>query len=168
MVKTYLLKRQQVLLEKKIDLVNALHKNKLLLQENCEIVAFIKSLENSSYESFSPQNYKNDMNSHKLSRLKEEQIQLEEKQAELEENLKSVYAELEELDLIIQNVKQNENINSNQDGEQNKIEDEIYEEKTDIDSEEYSADKNSFIQQLNEITDQHLQELLIKLKCAGR
>ena len=106
MVLTYLLDSKQRLLEEKIDLDREYEKIQSLIQENKVLSCFIEKSENNSYKSFVPSNYKNDLNSKYIQELEEKRIALEEKNTYYEHQIKIIEERIEELNYIINLVKQ--------------------------------------------------------------
>lgn len=101
MVKQYLLKTKQELLEKRIDCKKQLKKNVLSVKENMEFIHLIEESQDSSYNSFFPQSYRTVTNKEKIKKLKEEQREFEEKSQKIEKEIKDIDGKIEELNALI-------------------------------------------------------------------
>ena len=108
MVKQFLLKYEQELMEKKIDLIKSFQNNEMSIKENEEYIRFVETSENEDYGSFSPQSYnkKNDLT--KIKELKEKQKQLKEMSSQKKEEIDNIDQRLSELSDIIEEVRNDE------------------------------------------------------------
>lgn len=108
MVKQFLLKYEQELMEKKIDLTKSFQNNELLIRENEEYIRFVETSENEDYDSFAPQSYNRKSDLTKIKELKEKQKQLKEISARKKEEIENIDQRLSELSDIIEEVRNNE------------------------------------------------------------
>lgn len=108
MVKSYLEKCRQELLELQIDLTNQVQKIDMMMKEKIELIQYIELSEDPGYDSFSPQNFRTDMNQQKIRSIKKELKQYEEKVEDLRNRHENVASKIKEIESVIQMNKENE------------------------------------------------------------
>ncbi len=108
MIKQFLLNYEQELMENKIDLMKSFQNNEVSIKENEEYIRFVEASEDNNYESFLPQSYNTKNNLIKLKELKEKQKQLKEISARKKEEIEHIDQKLDELSVIIEEVKNDE------------------------------------------------------------
>ena len=106
MIKQYLLKSKQELVEKRIDFRKLLKKSELKIKENIEFIHLIEESQDKNYNSFFPQNYRTVTNKEKIKKLKEEQRKFEEESKRIEKDIDEVDRKIEELNYLISLCKQ--------------------------------------------------------------
>ncbi len=102
MVKSYLDKCRQELMHEQIDLADQIQRFEMLIKERMELIQFIESSEDDSFDSFSPQNYKvGVMDQESIDKIKNdiEQYRLELEQLESRQN--DVMSRIDEIDSVI-------------------------------------------------------------------
>lgn len=112
MVKSYLEQCRQELLELQIDLTNQVQKIDLLMKEKIELIQYIESSEDESYDSFVPQNFRSDMNRQKIKNIRDELKQYEDRVEDLQNRSENVEYKIKEIESVIQVNKENESLDS--------------------------------------------------------
>lgn len=110
MIKDYLLRCQQELLERKIDLVSEIQSNEMSIRENEKLITLIKNSEDKSYTSLTPGNYKNDLDGKKIKELKMQLSGMQEYDANLRKKLDLIDDRISELEQIIHLEKDNSKV----------------------------------------------------------
>lgn len=110
MIKSYLSRCQQELLEKKIDLMNEIQSNEMSIRENEKLITLIKNSEDKSYTSFTPGNYKNDMDGKKIKELKMQLSDMQEYGVDLRKKLNLIDERIRDLEQIIHEEKDNSEV----------------------------------------------------------
>lgn len=118
MIKAYLLRCQQELLEKKIDLQNEIQNNEMIIKKNEKLISLITDSEDKSYTSFTPGNFKSDMDGKKIKELKMQISGMQEYSLELKNKLELINDRIRELEQIIQKEKDNNKVQSQKQKEQ--------------------------------------------------
>lgn len=106
MIKQYLLRTKQELLEKRIDYKKQLKKSELSIKENLEFIHLMEESQDQNYNSFFPQNYRTITNTENIKKLKEERKAFEKRCKQIEEEIKNVDNKIEEIDYLITICKQ--------------------------------------------------------------
>lgn len=106
MVLLYLSECKQKLVKEKIDLLSKFQKTQMLIKEKEELKEVIENSKNTNYESFVPSNYKDNINNQHLKDLEEELQGLEDVSRWYQLKIEEVENQLDELEHIIGNVKQ--------------------------------------------------------------
>lgn len=106
MVQQYLINSKQELIEKKIDLIQSLHKIELKMKENKEFIRLIDNSQDKVYDSFSPHNSnRNNTNSIKRKGLKREFEKLQESQERIKKEINEIEQKMTDLDSMIHYLK---------------------------------------------------------------
>lgn len=101
MVKQYLENYRQELISQKIDLISRIQKSDMLIKENMELIHYVETSEDKSYDSFSPHIFESDHNKEKLKELRVRQKILQQESEKQNSELKIINNKIEELDDII-------------------------------------------------------------------
>lgn len=112
MILQYLINYKQELAEKRIDMIQSLHKIELKIKENMEFIRLIENSQDKVYDSFSPHNYNvNNTNNIKMKGLKKESERLQENKNKIKKEMEDIDQKMKDLDSMIQYLK---NVERNQ------------------------------------------------------
>lgn len=108
MIKEYLLRTRQELMEQKIDAAAQGKKIEMEMEEINEFISVIESAQDKSYEAFFPQNMSAISDSEKIKELKADRKKLEENAAKIQMQIETLSEKIAELDDLVHMQKQTE------------------------------------------------------------
>lgn len=116
MVKEYLEKTKQELIENKISLMNEINDNENQLKENEKFIQILENANDPNYEAFSPRST-NTFNSKKIAELQDNQKEISENLSNLRDQLGELEFKIAEISSVFKVVKENDRDSSNNDEE---------------------------------------------------
>lgn len=108
MIKDYLIRTRQELMEQKIDTAAQGKKIDMEMEEINEFISVIESAQDKSYEAFFPQNMSAISDSEKIKELKADRKKLEEEAAKIQMQIETLSEKIAELDNLVHIQKQTE------------------------------------------------------------